>query len=138
MAAALSPPVFAAQACEEKIAFAKFFQKFSDEAAFQKSRVAPIVRIGKWVTVGRKDSLVWSLYSRADLLPSPASRVLPPTETQKKLYTATSRAVRAGVESLRLILDESDSYDTTFTFELRNGCWLLVELRDDIRQDDDL
>lgn len=121
--------------CNEAGQFASFFRRFSDDATFQQSRLPGSVRYGAWRANHGKRVFEWKEMSPEQLLTSPAGRIIPTTADQSKLFVVKTAPAQNGRVDVNVVRDESDSFDSTFSFRVVNGCWMLEEIRDDYFDD---
>jgi hypothetical protein len=133
--ALVATDVFAQGSCHEEGDFANFFRRFSDDVTFQKARLPASVRYGAWWAAGDKREFQWKERSREELLTSPSGRVVPTTADQAKLFVVKTSQPRDGRVDVNVVRDESDSFDSTFSFRIVNGCWVLDEIRDNYLDD---
>ena len=137
-AALVATNTFAQGPCNEAGQFASFFRRFSDDATFQKSRVPESVRYGAWRADHGKRVLKWQEMSPEQLVTSPSGRIIPTTADQSKLFVVKTSPAQNGRVHVHVVRDESDSFDSTFSFRVVNGCWMLEEIRDDYFDDEGL
>jgi len=135
MLALAATGVFAQGACHEEGEFATFFRHFSDDVTFQKARLPASIRYGAWRAADGKREFKWKELSRDEVLTSPSGRVLPTTADQAKMFVVKTSQPRDGRVDVNVVRDESDSFDSTFSFRNVNGCWMLYEIRDNYIDD---
>ena len=124
-------------ACEAPDAnFARFFERFSDDPAFQSSRLAERIRFGFFVTdKNDKDKRVWREFTPARITHIYRGHIVPETAERVAGYVKHEGSPSKDKRVVRIVKNESDSYVVTLFFEKPAGCWRLYGVQDDSNLD---